>query len=579
MANSVEKRWKCPIEIPEEASQNLPAYPPIFRQILFNRGIENTEAAEKFLRAEEPLFDPHELQGMRSAVNLIGDAINNHNRIVIFGDYDVDGVTSTTLLVQLLKNFQADVEMYIPNRLDEGYGFSFDALQEVLILQPDLIITVDCGVRSIEEVASAKDQGVKVIITDHHQPFDTLPPADAIICPRQEGDPYPNKDLAGVGIAYKLAQSILEAYPAPGICVESWLDLVALGTISDLAPVIGENRVMVRKGIELIRQGLRPGILALANVSGINIRELISYHIGFMLGPRLNAAGRLSSARKAFDLLMAEDNLEAGPLALQLDQENQERQRITRHIQKNVEERYDFSSDHWLILFSDEEFNEGVIGLAASRLAESFYRPSVIGVEKEDIIRASCRSIPEVNITSALDECMDLLVRHGGHAMAAGLTIKKENILALKERLSTIIQREMAGADLSPVFEAEMEVHLGDLHPSILKLLERLEPTGVGNSRPLFISRNVEIRQIRTVGKTKDHLKLIVSQPKEYSDKNGRAQVMYDAIAFQFGYLAEVCHSGDSIDILYSYETNTYNGRESLQLNIRDMKLNHSKHY
>jgi single-stranded-DNA-specific exonuclease len=572
MTNAIKKRWITSPKISADANQNLRDFPAVFRQILFNRGITDGESAQAFLNAEQPLFPPESLTDIDKAVDFIAEMIQKQKRIVIFGDYDVDGVTSTVVLVQLLQKAGADVEMYIPNRFEEGYGFSMDALNEVLQLNPDLIITVDCGVRSIREVYAAVEQGVRVIITDHHQPLDELPAADAVICPRRPGDLYPNKNLAGVGIAYKLAQRYLEKYPVTGESTGQWLDLVALGTVADLAPLSGENRVMVRQGLQIMRSGPRPGILSLANVSRVPIEEVNAQHIGFMLGPRLNAAGRLSSARKAYDLLMATTMREAGELALSLDEENQSRRLITREIQSSVEEKYDFSSDNWLILCADESYNEGVIGLAASKLAESYYRPSVIGVEKEEVVRASCRSIPELNITSALDECMDLLVQHGGHAMAAGLTVRKENLPALKERLSAIIARELNDIQLSPVLEAEMEVNLSDLHPSLFKFLNDLEPTGVENPSPLFIARDVEIRKIWAVGKTQDHLKLSLADPRYHQDRQLRSPVIVDAIAFQFGALANELNVGDHIDIAFAYEINTFNGNQTIQLNIRDIQ-------
>jgi len=570
---SIQKKWITPAKIPQSVNEALADYPCLFRQILFNRGIGTPAQADEFLNAEQPRYTPETMLDMETAVETIGRVMGEGGRIVVFGDYDVDGVTSTVLLVQLFQLYGVDVRMYIPNRFEEGYGYSTDALNEVLALSPSLVITVDCGVRSLREVEIASQHGIKTVITDHHQPLERLPAAEAVICPKREGDCYPNKDLAGVGIAYKLAEALLKRFPLEGVACERWLDLVALGTVADLAPIIGENRMMVRKGLQIMRQNPRPGILALANVSGVPVSELNSQHIGFILGPRLNAAGRLSSAAKAFNLLMAEDMQTAGKLALELDAENQNRRTITRQIQQVVEENYDFVSGQWLILYAREEFNEGVIGLAASKLAESYYRPSVIGVEKDQVIRASCRSIPELNITSALDECMDLLVQHGGHAMAAGLTVRKENLAALKERLEGIAARELAGKELTPWLEAEMEITLNELHPSLLKHLRELEPTGMGNPEPLFISRNVEIRQIRLVGRSNDHLKLRLSDPKDRLDHHTHAPVILDAIAFSFGGLGTQCKIGDRVDILYSYETNTYAGRQYIQLNIRDMQL------
>lgn len=567
------KKWKIASPIPADISSNLDPYPQIFRQILYNRHIENESAAKDFLGANKPLYDPGSLKDIQKAAELIHQTIQDKGRFVVFGDYDVDGVTSTALLVQLLKKYGADVRMYIPNRFEEGYGFSLDALREVVHLKPDLIITVDCGVRSIKEVQIANEHGIKTIVTDHHQPFNELPQAAAIICPHQPDDNYPNKYLAGVGIAYKLAEYFMTAFPLEGESCQQWLDLVALGTVADLAPLNGENRVLVRGGIEQIRADPRPGVRALSNVSGFHFENLNAQHIGFMLGPRLNAAGRLSTAEKSCNLLMAAEIKAAGKMALDLDTENNQRRSITRKIQQSVEENYDFEKDQWLILFANEEFNEGVIGLAASKLADTYYRPSVIGVEKEDYIRASCRSIPELNITAALDKCMDLLEQHGGHAMAAGLTVKKKHLVELKNRLSAIIAEELTGSDLSPVMNAEIELHLGNLHPSLLKYLNMLEPTGAGNPSPLFVSREAEIRHVRAVGQHKDHLKMTLSDSRVNENSSRSFPVVIDAIAFRFGHLAEHCKVGDHIDILYSYELNTYNGRQNVQLNIRDIHV------
>ncbi len=564
MVDQPKTRWISSPPIPNEFNKALESYPSLFRQILFNRGITTASMAESFLRADKPEYDPFLLRDLEKAIQLIHDSILLSKKIIIFGDYDVDGVTASALMVQVLQQYGADVNSYIPNRFNEGYGLSMSALQEVLWLKPDLIITVDCGVRSVQEVDHARREGVSVIITDHHQPFATLPRANAVICPKQPDDDYPFKELAGVGIAYKLSQGLLQKYPIPNVSVDNWIDLVAVGTIADLAPLNGENRTLVRKGLRFIKFEKRPGLLALANVSGINIHEVKAEDIGFRIGPRLNAAGRLGSADLAFQILMAETTEQAGAIALLLDQKNQERQGITKEIQAQVESLYDPEINEWMLFYWDKDFNEGVVGLAASRLVEQFYRPAIIGVQKGDIVRASCRSIPELNITSALDECKDLLFQHGGHKMAAGLTVEMKNIESFTKEFAEICERELENIfPLVREIKAEAQVSLMDLHPDLLKSFADLEPVGIGNPMPLFIAKGVECKGVRRIGKAGDHLKMTVSDGK----------INFDAVAFRFGEYYERIQSAQTIDILFSYDLNIYNGRESLQLKIKDIDL------
>ena len=433
----------------------------------------------------------------------------------------------------------------------------------------NLIITVDCGTSNFASIELANDLGVDVIITDHHQPSESIPQANAVICPKQPGDDYPFKGLAGVGIAYKVAQGLLKEFPIPNVQVENWIDLVAVGTIADLAELDDENRTLVRKGLRSIRFGKRPGLLALANVSGTNIHEIKAEDIGFRIGPRLNAAGRLGSADLAFQVLMAETTEEAGELALLLDQKNRDRQGITKEIQEQVEGRYDPEVNEWMLFFWDKDFNEGVVGLAASRLVERYYRPAIIGVQKGDVVRASCRSIPELNITSALDECEDLLLQHGGHAMAAGLTVEMKNLVSFTEKFAKICERELENIALIREINAEAQVNLIDLHPDLLNYYDILEPVGIGNPMPLFIAKDIECKGIRRIGKTGDHLKMTVSDGK----------ISFDAVAFRFGEYYEQIQSAQSIDILFSYDLNIYNGRKSLQLKIKDIDLSGLKVY
>jgi len=569
MVDQSKIRWIIPPLIPKEIHQALDSYPSLFRQILFNRGISTASMAESFLRAHKPLHDPFLLRDLEKAVHLIHNSILQNKKIVVFGDYDVDGVTASVLMVQVLRQYGADVNSYIPNRFKEGYGLTMGALQNVLQLNPDLIITVDCGVRSVKEVDYARNEGVDVIITDHHQPFDSLPKANAVICPKQPDDEYPFKELAGVGIAYKLSRGLIEKYPIPNIKLENWVDLVAVGTIADMAPLVNENRALVRKGLRSMRFGKRPGLLALANVSGIDIHKVKAEDIGFRIGPRLNAAGRLGSADLAFEVLMAETTKQAGSIALSLDQKNRDRQGITKDIQAKAEKLYDPEKNKWMLFYWDKDFNEGVVGLAASRLVERYYRPAIIGVQKGGVIRASCRSIPELNITFALDECEDLLLQHGGHAMAAGLTVEMDKLLFFTEKFAKICERKLENLPLVREIKAEAQVNLIDLHPDLLNYYDVLEPVGIGNPMPLFVARDVECKGIRRIGNTGDHLKMKVSDGK----------IVFDAVAFRFGEYYEQIQLAQTVDILFSYDMNIYNGRKSLQLKIKDFNLSGLKVY
>jgi single-stranded-DNA-specific exonuclease len=448
---ALEKRWNIPPRITPEADSELSAFPSQLRQILFNRGYATDAEARAFLNAQ-PNFntDPYQMTGMDETVDRIRFSIKNNEPIAIYGDYDVDGVTATALLVDALKALDANARGYIPNRFEEGYGLNNNALDELKADGVKLVITVDCGIRSPDEAQHAKDIGLDLIISDHHHPDgEHLPPALAVINPKQHGDMYPDKDLAGVGIAYKIAEALLadrgpqtaDRPPSTVNGLNSLLDLVALGTVADLAPLVGENRSLVRRGLRQMRQTTRQGLFSLAGVAELNLAKVNAGHIGFMLGPRLNAAGRLESALDAYELLVTTDFMRAGQLAQQLDQQNRERQRVTREMQEKAEEMLsETDRDSHLIFAAHEGFNSGVVGLTASRLTEKYYRPAVVAAMGPEETRGSCRSIPEFHITDALDQCADLLVRHGGHAAAAGFTVKNENLSELKERLKAIAE-------------------------------------------------------------------------------------------------------------------------------------------
>lgn len=563
------KHWLISAPITSAADVQLEKFPPILRQILFNRGYATDADARAFLRAEAN-FDtsPFQMSYMESAVERILYAIDHSQPVAVYGDYDVDGVTATALMVEALRALGANVREYIPHRFDEGYGLNTDALDSLKAEGIQLVITVDCGIRSQTEAAHARAIGLDLIISDHHHPDDHLPAAFAVINPKQPGDNYPDKDLAGVGIAYKIAQALFQRRPytvhgeLSGDFLAGLLDLVALGTVADLAPLTSENRMLVRKGLQRIRTTTRQGLFSLAAVADLSLSRTTAMNIGFMLGPRLNAAGRLDSAIDSFKLLTTTSVTEAGQLAQQLDVQNRERQTLTRRIQEQAETMALADDPNAALLFAAHpDFNSGVVGLAAARLAETYYRPAVVGQTLEDTTRCSCRSIPEFHITDALDQCRDILVRHGGHAAAAGFTVLNQHLPELMMRLKTIATEKLQGQPLRRTLTADMEVPLGDLNFEVLKYLDYLQPTGYGNPDVVFVSRNVQVKSSRTVGQEGKHIKLTLADPTSH--------LTYDAIGFR---LADALPLPSRVDVLYAFEANEFNGRTSLQLNLKDIK-------
>lgn len=562
------KKWQDPSPITPEAERSLGShFSPIFRQVLYSRGIEDIETAAAYLAAEPPpgCDRPGDLLDMPAAVARIRRALAENQLIAVYGDYDADGVTAAALLTLALRDLGGRVRPYIPDRFEEGYGLNVDALDRLKAEGVSLVITVDCGVRSIAEAVHAAGIGLDLIITDHHLPGQEIPPATAVIDPKRPGDPYPDKDLAGVGLAYKLVCALAEAAAAesgrPPLDPETFLDLVALGTIADMAPLSGENRSLVRRGIRQMQRPARQGVMSLIGVCNINASQLTSEHIGFMLGPRLNAAGRLETAQNALELLLSNEPAETGRLAQLLSNQNYERQKVTREIQEHALQLALAEEPDPLLLFAaDPGYNSGVIGLAASRLTEVHYRPAIVAALGEDYTRGSCRSIPEFHISDALDACADLLVRHGGHAAAAGFTVRTADLAELKKRLRRLAAERLDGQDLQPSLRSDAAAEISDMDERLMQELEMLQPTGMGNPPAQFISRGVQVVQKKPVGSDKSHLKLTVT--------DGR--LWREAIAFRLGHL--MAELPKQVDLLYRLEWNAFNGQRSLQLNVKDIR-------
>jgi single-stranded-DNA-specific exonuclease len=564
----VVQQWQLAAPASDSHLASFAHVPRPVAQILFNRGIVDPDLAEDFLNGHYPVGNPFKMKGVSEAVTLVREAMRKGDQIAIYGDFDADGVTSTALLVETLRALGADVRPYIPHRVDEGYGLHIEALDELADQGVRLIITVDCGTRAVDEVAHAIKRGLQIIITDHHSVGQSLPSASAVVNPNQPNCAYPYKEFAGVGIAFKLAQALLRSNQQVPISSQTvnlgendLLDLVALGTVADLAPLTGENRVLVQHGLEKLNEGQRPGLISLVQRSGLRLGSLSSSDIGFGLGPRINAAGRLADARTAYDLLMAQYPGEADKLSDELNALNRHRQQVTSETQDLARQQVLAEGEDVALLFaSSPDFLEGVVGLAAGRLCEEFYRPAVVVSIGDTTSRGSARSIPEFHITDALDQCQDLLVRHGGHAAAAGFTIRNENLAALSQKLTSMANEVLADKVLRPTLLIDAQVGLGELNRRLYDSLTKLEPFGYANPSPIFLTSRLRVIDSRPVGAKRSHLKLYLS--------DGRTRM--NAIAFgQAHWLSDL---PTYVDVAHHLELNEWNGREQLQLNVCDLR-------
>lgn len=549
--------------------------PVLMASLLLRRGCDTPEAARTFLDAPlTALHDPRRMAGMEVAVDRLRAAVARHEPIRVCGDYDVDGVTGAALLVQGLQRAGGEVDYQVPRRLEHGYGLHPSIVEAAAAGGVRVLVTVDHGIAAHEAVALARTRGMDVIVCDHHLPPPALPSATAILNPRQAGCAYPFKDLCGVGIAFKLLQALF----GPEAEEEVWpfLDLVALGTIADLVPLLGENRILVKHGLaELERSvaGGRPGLWALAEMAGISISDSKRVGVGqvaFGLAPRINAAGRLDDAASAVRLLLTRDPSEARELATKLDRQNRERQGIEETILvealARAEAEHDLRRDRAIVLASPA-WHPGVIGIVAARLVERFGRPTaLIGIQGAEA-RGSARSAAGWHLADALGRCGDLLLQYGGHRAAAGFSIRPDHINAFRARFLALAAQDLTEEDLTPTLTVDAEVSLDGLDLAVANALARLGPHGVGNPEPVLVAREVQVmRTARRVGR--NHLKMKVRQ-------SVRSDNIIDAIGFNLGSLVETLSqpSVPRIDLAFLPERNVWNGREMLQLRVKDVTL------
>lgn len=527
--------------------------------LLYNRGITDPAQAEAFLAADERLLcDPLLLPDMDKAVARVYRALLSGETIAIYGDFDADGITATTLLTQGLSSLGARTIPYIPHRIEEGYGLTDAALDGLYREGVTLVITVDCGISAAAEVERAQGMGLDIVITDHHTVPATMPQAIATVDPKRADSAYPFPELAGVGVAFKLFQALLKSMGREE-GLDELLDLVALGTVTDMCPLLGENRYLVKQGLELLNSSQRPGIRELARCAGLPLGSIDSEAISWVLGPRLNAMGRLDHAMISYDLLSTSSQEEAQRLASLLERRNAQRHRLTDDVLAKARQRLmAMGTTSPLLMVGEGDYSSGVVGIVASRLADEFYRPTVVFERGDDWSRGSARSIPEFNIIAALTQCSDLFAQFGGHPMAAGFTAPTANIAPLQRCLSEIAASQLKGLDLRPLIPIDIELSLHSLGGKTFTMMQRLAPFGCANPLPTFLSRGVKVVECRCVGSAGEHLRLKLRQD----------DVTWDGIGFRLGNLvAEVSHR---LDIVYNVGVDRWRGEETLQLNILD---------
>ncbi len=541
----------------------------LLARLLINRGIKDSLSAKLFLSPQlTQLHDPYLLNDMAPAVERLRQAKAKKERILVYGDYDVDGITGVTLLISVLKKWGSQVSYYIPHRIKEGYGLNKIVIEKACRDGISLIITVDCGITAFEEVAYARQKGIEVIITDHHQPGENLPQAVAVINPGRRDSSYPFRELAGVGVAFKLVQALAMQPGSSDFSASIWkhLDLVALGTIADVSPLRGENRILVKYGLQELTQTGKPGLQALIEMTGIKDKEITPIHVGFILAPRLNAGGRMGEGGRGVKLLLAKSREEALPLAQSLDSENKKRQQIEAQTVKEgisrIKEEVDLESERVIVL-ADELWHQGVIGIAASRLMQKFYRPVILIALDKNQGKGSARSIESFHLFQALRECQDLLLALGGHSLAAGLTISREKIKHLKGRMNEIANSQLSKEDLIPKLKIDSQLRLKDINLKLIENLDLLGPFGKGNARPLFASPGVELLGSPHLVKN-NHLKLRVTE----------GGLVREAIGFKMGdKLSELTGEATSVDLAYSLEINAWRGTKAIQLHLKDIRI------
>lgn len=572
--SQLNHRWVVRPPAPADAFQRFSDIPAPIVQVLYQRGLRTRDAVDNFLSHAAPLHNPFLMKGMTATVHRLRQAIAEGEAVLVHGDFDADGVTSTVVMVTGLHALGANVAPYIPHRVDEGYGLNPEAIHKMKARGISLMITVDCGIRANPEIALANELGIDVLVTDHHSVPEELPAAYAVVNPHQPGCEYPYKPLAGVGLAWKTIQALWLAERKnpigkardPQFDPNTLLELVALGTVADVAPLTGENRTLVWRGLAQLKHTTRPGLLALYQISRLNPTYLSEESIGFIIGPRINAAGRLDHAILAYKLLFTEDAAQAHDLALELEAKNRERQDKTKQALDRAFSQLPEGTPP-LLMVRDSHCPEGIVGLVAGRLQEKYYRPAIVISEGKELSRASCRSIPGFHITHALQEAGDLLERFGGHAQAAGFTVRTERLPLLEQKLQQIahtrLMVEGSAEALEPKLELDGELPLHQITPQLHDYLAKLAPFGELNREPLWLARNVRVDTIRPVGTGNTHLQFT------FRDSQRR---QWRGVAFRQGHRFDSLRSISTLDIAYAIKQSQWQGESRTELHITDFR-------
>lgn len=534
---------------------------PVLAQVLVNRGMKEAGPIKDFLYPSlKKIHDPFLMPDMRAAVDRLKSAIDRNETVLVHGDYDADGITATALLVSSFSKLGLKTCYHIPNRITEGYGLSKKGIEKARALNADLIITVDCGISAEAEVAAAVSSGMDVIITDHHEPPEKLPAAAAVVDPHRKDSLYPFKYLAGVGVAYKLVQALVQDMGGEDIDLEELLDLVALGTIADSVPLIGENRVFVTYGLKRINDSLgRTGIQALKAVAGVNGGSRAGA-LSYSLIPRINAAGRLDDAGEVVELFLTEDAAKASAIALLLEEQNRKRQKIEADVLKEALAMIDPDNLDPAIVLSSPDWHPGVIGIVASRLVDIYYRPVFLFSVKDAIAKGSARSISPFHLYRAIAECSELLLGYGGHRQAAGLRLDLNNLPAFRERMNKIVEEKLTAEDMVPVLEIDAAVRFSDLTFNLINELALLEPYGDSNKQPVLGAKDIEIVSQKIVGN--NHLKMQLRQEN----------LSMDTIGFSMGKQLDILGKSSSLDIAFVLGANEWNNSRNLQLQLRGIR-------
>ncbi|NLI25365.1 MAG: single-stranded-DNA-specific exonuclease RecJ [Bacteroidales bacterium] len=538
--------------------------------LLVQRGIKTFEEAKAFFRPSlENLHDPFLMKDMEKAVGRIENAIKNREKVLIYGDYDVDGTTAVAMLYLFFKNRFAAIDYYIPDRYTEGYGISLRGIDYAASKGMSLIIALDCGIKAVEKVEYARRKGVEFIICDHHEAGETIPAAVAVLDPKRPDCAYPYKELSGCGVGFKLLQAFAQRNKIPFSELEEFLDLVSVSIASDIVPVTGENRILTYFGLKKLNSSPRTGLKAIIKVAGIDGREITVEDVVFKIGPRINAAGRIESGKHSVDLLISEDPLTALDISDQINGLNSTRRNIdgtiTQEALQILQNDKKLAGRKTTVLFNPA-WHKGVIGIVASRLIEHYYRPTVILTESNGFVTGSARSVPGFDLYHALEQCADLLENFGGHMYAAGVTMRKEALQAFINRFEQVVSETIEPGLLIPILEIDTELKLKEITPRLYRILKQFEPFGPGNMNPVFITEDVALYNgdARIVGSSGGHLKLTLIQDG--------CPACISGIAFNMAHYYDEIKDGRAFDICYSLDENTYRDVTTIQLKIRDIK-------